>query len=151
MRAFAFFIYQRKEVFEVQSFRRLEYTCMIDVKYFDIHWVYAFIGLISSGKGVWVGGVCVNTWSVPALRTSSAHNKWKDFLQKLITAPIQTTNAGIVLDNYFDSGTLNTCLLLPMSLDCPIFPVAFLSAAVKAINDVWVCGFGCLLVYCEGG
>lgn len=51
--------------------------------------------------------VCVCEYVVwSSLRTNSAHNKWSNFLQKLITVPIQTANVDIALDNLFDSGNL---------------------------------------------
>lgn len=73
----------------------------MDIKYFDINWVQVFISLISSGRGGCVGGVCVcvNMWSEAALRTNSACNKWSNFFQKLITAPLHTANVDIVLNS----------------------------------------------------
>lgn len=52
-------MYQREAVIEVQ-FSKTQVQLHMDEKYFDIHRVKAFIGLISSERGwVDVWGVCV--------------------------------------------------------------------------------------------
>lgn len=73
------------------------------------------------GVGGCVGCMCEDIWSQAALRTYSAYNKWRDFLQKLINAPIQTANVDSVRQLIW-FWTLNTFLLLPVSLDCHFFP-----------------------------